>query len=361
MKQSSTAAQYEAFQERRVFGSLDGLRCVSILAVIWHHSHGTLQVGRIGTRGFLGVDMFFVLSGFLIVTLLLRERERNGKISLKSFYARRTLRIMPLYYAVVLGSTALFLGLRPGGATAQSLRESLPYLLTYTTNWVVVGGILDITWSLAAEEQFYLLWPPVQKYVRRPLIVLSVLILFSQLIQFGLLDTQLAALGFGPNDVPMLRQITFTPILLGVLLAHVLHAREGFGLMSSLLGHRMAPLVISLALVVFLELAPADLRGWPRITIHLMITALLASVVIDERHVLTPLLDWCPVVRIGVLSYGMYLLHMFVVHITGALAEGVVSRYFAFPATALLTWVAAEVSYRYYETPFLRLKKRFSR
>ena len=361
MNQPSSTDRYVAFRARRVFGSLDGLRCVSILAVIWHHSPGTIEAGRIGTRGFLGVDIFFVLSGFLIVTLLLRERDQKGNISLKSFYARRTLRIMPLYYAVVLGSAAIFIGLRPDGATAQSLRSSLPYLLTYTTNWAIVGGVLDITWSLAAEEQFYLVWPPMQKYVRRPLIVLAVLILVSQFIQFGLLDDELAALGAGPDDLPMLRQITFTPILLGVLLAYVLHSRKGFELTSSVLAHRAAPLVISIALLVFLEVAPEDLRGWPRPTIHVMIAALLTSVIVEQNHVLAPLLDWGPVVRIGALSYGMYLLHMFVVHVTSALAEDQVLRYFAFPATAIITWLAAEVSYRYFETPFLRLKARFSR
>lgn len=144
--ENDTAADYAAYRTRRTFGSLDGFRCMSILAVLWHHSRGDVEFGRMGLRGFLGVDMFFVLSGFLIVTLLLREHSRNGEISLKAFYARRTLRIMPLYYGLILGSTVLFLGFRPDGQTAQGLRESLPFLLTYTTNWVEIDIFLGITW-----------------------------------------------------------------------------------------------------------------------------------------------------------------------------------------------------------------------
>ena len=352
---------YQGYRSRRTFGSLDGLRCISILAVIWHHSRGGLQIGRIGERGFLGVDMFFVLSGFLIVTLLLRERDRNGLISLKAFYARRTLRIMPLYYGVVLLSAALFLGLRPEGQTAQSMREGLPFLLTYTTNWVEVDNLLDITWSLSAEEQFYLLWPPVQKYAGHPLLILFGLLLLSQLIHFGVLDEQMAALGFGPDEPTMLRETTFTPILLGVLLAHLLHSPEGFRRVSSLLGNPVTPAVLGLLLLLGLQLMPEDIKGWPRLTIHLLMMALLASTVVREDHVLAPFLKWRPVVRIGVLSYGMYLLHMFVVHFTDALGERGLPTTLLFPLAVLGTVAIAEISYRYYETPFLKLKKRFAR
>lgn len=94
----SVMSDYDAYRARRTFGSLDGFRCMSIVAVIWHHSRGDIGFGRLGLRGFLGVHVFFVLSGFPIVTLLLREHARNGQISLKAFYARRTLRIMPLYW-----------------------------------------------------------------------------------------------------------------------------------------------------------------------------------------------------------------------------------------------------------------------
>ena len=84
------------FVETRHFPALDGLRGLSILAVIWHHA-----VDPAGIWGYFGVSLFFAISGFLITTLLLRERAATGRISLRNFYMRRTLRIFPLYYAVV--------------------------------------------------------------------------------------------------------------------------------------------------------------------------------------------------------------------------------------------------------------------
>jgi peptidoglycan/LPS O-acetylase OafA/YrhL len=102
----STSA-YETFRRTKTFGSLDGVRASCIFAVLWHHSpHPPTAVPILG-MGFLGVDMFFVVSGLLIVTVRLRERARAGSISLKNFYARRTLRIFPIYYMVVFGMTGL--------------------------------------------------------------------------------------------------------------------------------------------------------------------------------------------------------------------------------------------------------------
>src|SRR5437870_3157565 len=95
------ARRYGEFRQTRYFGALDGLRCLSIVAVVAFHTlRGTSS--PIVLRGNLGVDLFFLISGFLITTLLIRERSQYGAISLKKFYIRRTLRIFPLYYAVLL-------------------------------------------------------------------------------------------------------------------------------------------------------------------------------------------------------------------------------------------------------------------
>ena len=96
---------YDAYRGTRFFASLDGLRCLSILAVIWHHCGWQSQAWAahwsILHMGYRGVDLFFVISGFLITTLLLREREETGTVSLRDFWIRRTLRIFPLYYTVI--------------------------------------------------------------------------------------------------------------------------------------------------------------------------------------------------------------------------------------------------------------------
>lgn len=353
------------FLEQRTFGSLDGIRCGSIVAVIFHHGPGGLELGNLTLRGFLGVDMFFVLSGFLIVTLLLRERERRGSFSLRAFYMRRTLRIMPLYYGVVLLYALLFGVLRTDGLNGRNLGHDLPYLLTYTANWVPIYGMLGVAWSLAAEEQFYLLWPPMQKAVRsaRGAVVLLVgLILLSQLITFGVLDGFLsAAFGWAPNEPGMLRQTTFTPILMGVLIAYGMHHARTYEVLAKLLGRPWMSALWLALLVLCCQLLPDPLMPWSRLAVQLIMGALLIACVTQEDHVLAKPLRNPVVARIGMLCYGLYLWHMFALDGVDRLIDKGMPKVLQFPALMFVSWVIAELSYRFYEQPFLKLKHRFSR
>ena len=195
---------YQRFSEREFFGSLNGLRAIAALLVVWHHCHQGIDFGRIGTRmGHVGVSLFFVLSGFLIVTLLIRERRKTADIDLRAFYGRRTLRIMPLYYAVVILTLLFVLGFDSGSSEAEALRVGLPYLLTYTTNWVPVVSFLAITWTLATEEQFYLFWPQIQKRIADSIWVPAALLVLSEAIRFRLLDPVFHALGWDLAKAPL--------------------------------------------------------------------------------------------------------------------------------------------------------------
>lgn len=353
---------HDAYIARRFFGSADGWRCLSVLGVVWHHCRGSLRFGHVGDQGYLGVAMFFVLSGFLIMTLLLRELAGSGTISLRSFYARRTLRIMPLYFGVIAATAFVVLVLLPDGPSAKAFREGLPWLLTYTTNWVYVGTFLTITWSLSAEEQFYLVAPAIRKWLPAAAWVFVGLLVLQELLDFGLLDAPMGWIGFGPNQPYMLRGIGFAPILMGVVLAHVLHDRTGFRLFARAFGGRWTPLVLLVALLAILELAPAALRGWPKLAMFLLMTLLIGSTVVREDHVLARPLQWWPVARIGVISYGVYLLHLPVqIALDPVLRPLGVPDLPRFVVILAGTLAAAELSYRFYETPFLRLKARFSR
>lgn len=359
---------YEDYRAQSMFGSLDALRAFSILAVLWHHTtlvpvwFNELVPGA--TYGFLGVDLFFVLSGFLIVTLLLRERERNGNISLKHFYIRRSVRIFPLYYGTLAAFALLYLVLRPHGSGAPDFRHDLPYLLAYLTNWKSAQGMLGITWSLSAEEQFYLCWPPLERFTRGAAVpVVLLVILLSELIQFGALDDQLLRwFGWGPHEPGMLRQTTFAPICMGVLLAHALHHRSTFEGLASVLARRaVAPLLLGVLLVGG-QFLPHDITGMPRLLIQLTMTALLASVVVREDHGLAAVCHWRPLVRIGALSYGIYLLHLPLVGgVQAVFAKlGFKPPFGDFVVGTVLVLAVAQLSFRYYETPFLNLKRRLS-
>ncbi len=353
---------HAAFRGTRVFGSLDGIRALSILAVVWHHAHGGVEHIALSTRGYLGVDMFFVLSGFLIVTLLLRERDKSGTISFGKFYARRSLRIFPLYYAL-LALLAVALLVKRQSSMAGPFFDDLPYLLTYTSNWVESASILAIAWSLATEEQFYLVWPPIEKFLRGAITpILVAALAFNQAINFGLLDGFLeSVLGLDRTHLEIL-QATFTPILLGVALAHLLHSGAGFALVRRLTGFTGAPVVYLAATLACANWASDDISGLPRLLIQLSMTGLLAASVVKEHHMLRGLLSFRPLVRIGVVSYGMYLLHMFCLH--GArVAEGKLAPdtpLLRFALCTLITWGVAEVSFRFFEGPVLRFKERFA-
>jgi peptidoglycan/LPS O-acetylase OafA/YrhL len=352
-------SSYEEFRSRRSFGSLDGIRCLSIVAVVWHHTVSGLDWLPATKRGFLGVDMFFVLSGFLIVTLLLRERARTGAISLPKFYARRALRIFPAYYGLLAAIALVFGSFKQSSSLAGPFFAELPYYLTYTANWVELHTMLAIAWSLAAEEQFYLVWPPIEKLAGRIAIpLLLVIIAVNQAVNFRLLDAWiLSRTGLDAAGLPML-QATFTPICLGVLLAHVLHSRRGFGVASRAFSSAWAsPLCLAVVLVLA-DLRSPDISGWQRLLIQLSMTAFLCSCVAREDHALRRALIFAPVARIGVISYGVYLFHPIARHAADlVLQKASLDLPLLLFATCLsFTIVAAEISYRYYEAPFLRMK-----
>ena len=361
----SPTARHGEYLRQRHFGALDGVRGICILAVLWHHA-GTPRPWRILQRGFLGVDMFFVLSGFLIVTLLLRERRRSGHISLRAFYMRRTLRIFPIYYGL-LAFLALAYGLFKPATDSAGFFSLLPVYLLYVSNWSPLQAAnLGIAWSLATEEQFYLLWPAVEKVLRPPYlyVLLLGLLLLNQAINFSLLDSVFAGI-YGTEKAPELEILdaTFTPICLGVGLAHALHRERAFCWLFRLLGHRHTSLVLALLLLALVSGAPADISTWPRLLIQLLMTALLAALVLRENHSMRLLLTWRPISRTGEISYGMYLLHLWAFHVARWVNEalGWVNPYGLFVTGTVATVAVAEASFRFYEKPFLSLKKHFQR
>ena len=164
---------HERYLGARYFAALDGLRCLSILWVIGFHAQLTNPLlHRIFRRGDWGVGLFFAISGFLITTLLLRERTATGTIALGKFYARRTLRIFPLYYAAIVLYSLLVWRFEHGPEKGEFFRH-LPFFMTYSSNWFVDRFAADrvifaFSWTLATEEQFYLLWPSIIRFSRRP-------------------------------------------------------------------------------------------------------------------------------------------------------------------------------------------------
>lgn len=344
---------YESYLQKKHFLNLDGLRGISIMLVIWHHAenHATVPLNY----GFLGVDLFFIISGFLIVTLLLREKRKTNDILLKSFYVRRFLRIFPLYYASLF-LIFIYAFLAGSQAIFTSIFTDFPKAFFYVSNWFPMVSMLSITWSLSAEEQFYSLWPWVEKYAQKYVVfflglLLLVLIGIQVFHQFGFLQ----------NTPSFLAEASFTPIFLGVGLAHLLDSEKSYNVVSSIFSSPWAPVTVLLMLSGLFYYSISDISGIPRLIFHLCFTALVAISVVKEQSLYGSFLQWKPLARIGVVSYGMYLLHLIALHLVNKISKFSHIDFLnaKFIGTLFLTWAMAEISYRYYETPFLNLKKKW--
>lgn len=180
---------------RRHISGLDGLRGLAILAVIWHNSvsnsnwHPTTLIGRLldvsANMGWLGVQLFFVLSGFLITGILLDEKNTTHRF--RNFYARRALRIFPLYYVTLACLLIIFPAIHSAfDGKHTEISHQIWYWL-YLANWTipVIGGpgIVSHFWSLSVEEQFYLFWPfAVMLLKRKSLLQLCVALIVSAIV-----------------------------------------------------------------------------------------------------------------------------------------------------------------------------------
>jgi peptidoglycan/LPS O-acetylase OafA/YrhL len=346
-----TASAHERYLAQRHFGSLDGLRCLSILPVIWHHATPFPLPGIWG-KGPAGVDLFFCISGFLITTLLLREKARTGKIALGAFYLRRSLRILPLYYAVLLSYVAFALWLSPALPQRAHFFRTLPLYASFTANWFADFDVphpilFAFAWSLCIEEQFYAFWPWLVRWCSAR----GALLAMCGLIVVDYFAERSALVGYPFRIVTSFA----APIGFGAVLALLLSERSTFEALFRVLGRAW-----SAPLALFAVLALLIWPGAPLLAFQASLAALVGASVVVEHHGLSWLLRARAVSYVGTVSYGLYLLN--------STAVGLVRR--AFPAHASaagfvfflslpLALALAALSQRYFEAPFLRQRERF--
>jgi peptidoglycan/LPS O-acetylase OafA/YrhL len=357
--------EYARFRQTRFFGSLDGLRAVSIAGVIWFHCWwGTPYYSRLESipvlrQGSFGIHIFFVISGFLITTLLLREQDRFGRISVRDFYIRRALRIWPLYYAMI-GLYIVLVLIVQRGSREGTFFHYLPYFLTYTYTWFISPhwptGPFNLAWTLSTEEQFYFFWPLLLRFFRGawPAVTIVSLIVLRTATADGWTSHFLRT-GWLPTRIVL---STSVAICMGVLLAQALHSERCFRWLWFVLGQKWsAP---AAAAATALCLYPPKIAWWGA---FLTTTSLVGACTIREDNGLARLLRFRPIAYMGVLSYGMYLLNSVSAHAVELplSALHLQNPLLVFPLALVFAMGAAFLSYHYFESRFLRLKTRFSR
>jgi len=349
--------------------SVDGWRALSIGMVLAAHcwnmpgySDSNLLVTSLPIffDGVLGVRFFFVISGFLITYLLIQEHDLNGNVSLKGFYIRRALRILPVYFAYLMVTALLqiFTNLHQAAVTWAGD-------LTFTVNFLPRGEISGHLWSLSVEEQFYLLWPLIfvwlikrEKYVLPVLVLPMIVALFCHVVSWA---------GKVPWIIhPLLHfhssLVNFDSLATGCLAAFVL-ARHREKLVRRLAGWGKFYGVVLGAFMIALPafdlgcLGPLTAIGGNLCQAFGFATLLLASIL--HPGTFRPL-NWFWVSRLGIVSYSVYIWQQ--IFCIGPETYGFAPVWWmSFPGWLAAALLAGFVSYYGLEKPLLRLRSGFRR
>jgi len=336
---------------------LDGFRMIAVMAVVLAHSGVATDIftARHGVAG------FFVLSGFLITWLLLKEYEKTGTVSFRDFYMRRSLRIFPAYYAFLVASISWDL-FRGNDDIHSAILPGLFYFMNYHN--ALEGhstSSLAHLWSLAIEEQFYLLWPLLflflmgkgKQYAIGFLIIASVVVMAWRSYSFSVLD-------YGASYAYNAFDTRFDNLAIGCALAFLVQKKRFLRLMDGLSGQFWMPLVTLLLLFLLRQISNSHYAYGPGFTID----ALLLAVLLMQLMRLSQGRFWVwlnnPIsIYLGVISYPVYLWHGWGIQAGNKL--GFLPEAFQICAGVLLSFMLAAGSYHILEKRFLQLKHRYDR
>lgn len=364
------------------FENLDGARFLSFFMVFLYHSFYTeipeikeskiykLFTETLFDNGNLGVNFFFVLSGFLITYLLIDERVKFNKINIGYFYARRILRIWPVYFFCVFFGFFIFPQIKLLFGQTSNESASLVYYLTFINNFDFINkglpdsSVLSVLWSIAVEEQFYFVWPlilvifPLQKYWIPFLCLWLTSIIFR-----ANFDTYLM------HEFHTLSCIS--DMVIGAFAAWLIYFNNTFKNLITSLSKFKIGLIYLLLLIVFLFRQELFLENYVlRIFERSFIGIIFCLVILEQTYSVNSFFKFSNFPKfsnLGQISYGLYCYQfigiLIAIKITGILGLNkqlwqviIIDTSLALSLTILISYI----SYRFYETPILRLKKHFT-
>jgi peptidoglycan/LPS O-acetylase OafA/YrhL len=341
--------------------ALDGLRALAVIAVLFYHA-GLRP--RSVPGGFLGVEIFFTISGYLIASLLLSEWRETGRIVLKQFWLRRARRLLPALFAVIIGALAFSVVFLPD--EVASLRSDALAAFGYSTNWYLIfsnksyfetvgrPSMLQHLWSLAVEEQFYVFWPLVfvltmRRWRERSMLIGVIVVALASALLMGVLYQP----DVDPSRVYYGTDTRAAGILIGVALAFVWAPGRSGGrsarLPLDLIGFAALGALLIFCLVIS-EFDPFLYRGGFTL-VGLSTAILVAASVHRKSRILQAVLGFSVLRWVGLRSYGIYLWHWPVFMLTRPQLDTPLD---GLPLLALrfgLTLILAELSFRVVETP----------
>ncbi|WP_102693785.1 acyltransferase family protein [Rummeliibacillus pycnus] len=349
-------------KNHRYISGLDGLRAISVIAVILYHLHVSGIVG-----GYLGVTIFFVLSGYLITDLLVNEWEQYGTINLKNFWIRRFRRLIPaLIIMLILVGFWITLFQR---SFLAGLRSEVLAAVFYMSNWFYVvqdhsyftkfspPSPLQHMWSLAVEEQFYIIWPLV-------IIIALSFVRYKEKLALGTLGVALIsaivmAIMFTPDQDPSRvyygTDTRAFSLLIGATLAFLWPSRKlktnvTDGAKKLLDGAGLISFLLLLLMFLFMhEEGPFLYYGG--MFFASIVTAVLIATIVHPASRVGNVLSFKPLIWVGVRSYGIYIWHFPLVVLMGAGIEGVGVPFWKSFLIITLTLLLAELSWRFVEDP----------
>lgn len=331
---------HDDYLRQKNFPALDGLRALSVVLVFGAHFGGLAWAPR---AGWLGVHAFFVLSGFLITTLLLRERDATGGISLKAFYIRRGTRLLPVYllvFAAVFGLSWL----AQGEAWTQ-MKAAAPYHLTLLNEWADFSPF-GMTWTLGVEWKYYAVW--------------SLLLMLFGATNRACFATAagcmllLALLWTGGLASKWLVPWHYTGVLLGSVLAIAMHERRSFRWLQRLASGTVSAVIALLLLLVHWRSASisARLGEAQMILLYGVLVALWLPSLIAPTFMSRGLAARA-LVFVGRRSYALYLVQYIAWNTLLAVFPGLIVGPLALAANFMLALLIADVLYRWVEQPVM--------